>query len=190
MPGEFHWLNHILFSPDARRFVFLHRWWRAKNRLGTQMFTADLDGGNCCLMPIEDASHFIWYDNTHILSWDSRPPGQQSGYYIAQDQSSRSEIIGPDVLVTDGHMTVSPDHRWILTDTYPDERGYRDLLLYRIADGGVVKLGQFLSPLPEPVELRCDLHPRWNRTGTAVSIDSDHEGARRIYLLDVSSVVT
>ena len=39
----------------------------------------------------------------------------------------------------------------------------------------------FYSMLPSCVDIRCDLHPRWNRTGTAFSFDSTHEGFRGIY---------
>ena len=35
---------------------------------------------------------------------------------------------------------------------------------------------------------RCDLHPRWNRDGRQVCIDSVHEDQRQMYLLDVSQI--
>lgn len=188
MVGKLHWVNHILFRPDGQRFVFLHRWWQQEYRLGTQMFTANRDGTGLFLMPIEDASHFIWYGQNRILSWDSRCSDDTPGYYVAEDNSDKVEMMGRGVFVGDGHMTVSPDGRWVLTDEYPDEQGYRNLLLYGIADGKRVDLGRFYSPLPEQVDLRCDLHPRWNRDGTQVCIDSDHDGSRQMYVLEVSSV--
>ncbi len=36
---------------------------------------------------------------------------------------------------------------------------------------------------------RCDLHTRWDVTGTKLSSDSTHEGFRGIYLTDVSDLV-
>ena len=43
--------------------------------------------------------------------------------------------------------------------------------------------------LPEDGTLRCDLHPRWNRDGRQVCIDSIHEGNRHMYVLDVPRIV-
>lgn len=34
-------------------------------------------------------------------------------------------------------------------------------------------------------EIRCDLHPRWNREGTQVCMDSVHNGERQMYFVDV-----
>ena len=47
-----------------------------------------------------------------------------------------------------------------------------------------------LPALPElQGEIRCDFHPRWDRTGQQLCIDSVHEGFRGIYLLDVRAVL-
>ena len=69
------------------------------------------------------------------------------------------------------------------------EEHCRALLLYRPEDGLRVELGPFRSPPELSGEIRCDLHPRWNRDGTKVCFDSAHEGARQLYVMDVSSVV-
>ena len=55
-------------------------------------------------------------------------------------------------------------------------------------DGRMVDLGKHYGPHTDPVSCRCDLHPRWSRGGGFVSFDSLHEGARRVYLADVSGV--
>jgi len=50
-------------------------------------------------------------------------------------------------------------------------------------------IGRF-AEMPElKGPLRCDLHARWNRDGTAICFDSTHENSRQMYLVDVSSVV-
>lgn len=99
-------------------------------------------------------------------------------------------IVGEGVLDRDGHCSYSPDRRWILTDSYPDRESYRTLILYRPADHRRIDIGRFYSAKKITGEFRCDLHPRWNRDGTQVCIDSIHEGSRQLYVLDVSEIVS
>ena len=35
-------------------------------------------------------------------------------------------------------------------------------------------------------DVRCDLHPRWNRKGNAITFDSTHEGFRGIYRVELT----
>lgn len=69
--GAKHWFNHLLFSPDGERFVFLHRW-RAPGQMGfsTRMVSANQDGEALYVVdPYGGTSHFIWRDPAHILAW-------------------------------------------------------------------------------------------------------------------------
>lgn len=49
-------------------------------------------------------------------------------------------------------------------------------------------LGSFYSMPVSCNDIRCDLHPRWNDTGSAVSFDSTHEGYRGIYMIDLEDI--
>ena len=99
------------------------------------------------------------------------------------------KVIGEGVLTQDGHCTYYPDKRWILTDTYPDKRRFRTLILYNRASSRRVDIGRFFAPRKLDGEFRCDLHPRWSRDGKSVCIDSVHEGSRQVYILDISDIV-
>ena len=61
---------------------------------------------------------------------------------------------------------------------------------YRWPDGPGIDIGQFYSPPELTGDLRCDLHPRWNRAGDQVCIDSAHEpgGLRQVYIIDVGAI--
>jgi Tol biopolymer transport system component len=84
---------------------------------------------------------------------------------------------------------VSPDGKWMLTDEYPNAESNRPLILYNIAEGQRVDIDNLYSPPELAGELRCDLHPRWNRAGDKVCVDSAHTSERQMYVYDVSSIV-
>lgn len=103
----------------------------------------------------------------------------------------------------------------IICDTYPSEDKCRELFLYDFKLNKKMEIGRFrmLDELVdesmsdqyllgvEPNVLRnvvspyalgftrsglhCDLHPRWNFSGTKIAFDSIHEGTRQIYVCKV-----
>lgn len=113
-------------------------------------------------------------------------------YYIVNDRTGEMEVVGRNTLTQDGHPSYSPDGRWVVTDTYPDPKtSGRSLILYQPETNRRVDIASFFSPpmTISTAEFRSDLHPRWNRDGTKVCIDSVHEGKRRMYTVDVSSLL-
>lgn len=190
MKGAKHWVSDPQFSPDGSRFLFLHRWVEPTRRLRWhRMLTAQADGSD--LMVVCDyqmVSHFDWYDNDRVLTW-ARQLDLGDHFYLFHVTSGMREVIGFSTLTEDGHCSFSPDRRWILTDTYPDENNERCLVLYRPADDELVELGRFYADPNINGEFRCDLHPRWSRDGRNVCFDSIHEGSRQIYLMDVGRTV-
>ena len=118
------------------------------------------------------------------------------GYFLFKDHSQEVQKIAVGVLTEDGHPAFSPDRRWVIADTYPNKNHERALILYNWGNKKRVDLGKFRS-LPQGVDsswdisqMRSDLHPRWNRTGTEICIDSVHEDSRQMYVVDVGDIVT
>ena len=191
MDSGLNWVNHLLFSTDGSRLIFLHRWRESMDLSSgwkTRMFTVGSDGSAPRIVADHGmVSHFIWRNPQEILAWSSEPD-TGSRYHLYDDAAGTATVIGEGVLTRDGHCTYSPDGDWILTDTYPDRDRMQQLMLYRPSDGALVPLGKFhLSP-DWKGELRCDLHPRFSRDGKSVCIDSMHTGKRQMYLLDVSGL--
>jgi hypothetical protein len=189
MCGAEHWFNHAQFNTDGSRFAFLHRWRRPEPPgWRTRLFTAKPDGSDLRLLAEEGmVSHYDWRDPSHILAW-ARAEGLDR-YWLLTDGSYERCVLGEGVLTCDGHCSYSLDRRWVLTDTYPDAEQKRTLILFRPEDGRRVDIGRFYAP-PELFEpIRCDLHPRWNRDGKLVCIDSAHESTRQMYVLDVADIV-
>lgn len=198
---QWNYFNHLLVSPDASRFIVLHRW---RNSSGdgpdaepigsftTRMFTVNMDGSDPYILdPSGKTSHFIWRDPKHICAW-TQPVGMKAAFYLFRDQSDQIEIVGDGVMTVNGHNTYVPntDNEWILNDTYP--KGPQRLqtpYLYHVPSNRRVDLGHFASPPAYTGEWRCDTHPRSSNDGGSVVIDSPHSDGRQLHLIDIRSII-
>lgn len=191
------WFNHLLISPDGKRFGFFHRW-RHFGPWGpgilshiTHMFTANLDGSDIYPLNLEDmSSHYAWISPTQLINYSNRfKDGWQ--YHIFTDKTDKVETIGEKYFDDDGHCTFSPDHRWMLTDSYPDAQdNCRALYLYDIQKDIAYELGRFYADPAYPAPARCDLHPSFSADGRIICFDSIHEGFRGIYNMDISTMLS
>jgi len=117
-------------------------------------------------------------------------------YMVFVDKTKKTTSVGESFLTEDGHPSVSVDGKWMITDTYPDESHNRKLLLYDLKNNLGKIIGEYYS-IPDGIrdtswelsEMRCDLHPRWNRSGKKVCFDSVHEGTRQVYIHDLSTII-
>ena len=187
-----HWFNHLLVAPDAKRFIFLHRWQGPQHKsFVTRMFTAAPDGKDLyALDPHGKTSHFIWRDNRHVLAWAWHPSAGDK-FYLYKDKTQDVQVVGLDVMTVNGHCTYLPNtgNRWILNDTYPDKERLQHVYLYDVKTDRRVPVADLLSPKEYTGEWRCDTHPRFSRSGRMITVDSPHNGGRQVYLADVSKIV-
>lgn len=190
-PEAVHWTNHLLYSPDGRRIVFLHRY-RLRNRTQTRMLTCDPDGGNLHqINPGGYMSHFVWRDSGHLLAWASVPGRRGAGFFLFTDKTREAVPVGADLMKENGHVSFLKDPRWILNDTYATgaER-VQSLYLYDSRLDRRHDLGRFPMPARYQGGLRCDLHPRASPDGRLIVFDSTHAGAgRQMHLMDVTELV-
>jgi hypothetical protein len=193
-PGDRAWFNHLTFNPSGARILFLHRWARGAcpghEGFQTRVMTIGRDGsGLRCLTEGYRASHFHWLNDETVLFFLYHPDGD--GYYLVDEGTGSLERVGEEVLpVIDGHCLYRPQRDWLVTDTYPQgpER-IQTLLLFHPATGRLVEAGAFPALEPNDPSQRCDLHTRWNHSGTQLCFDSTHEGSRQMYVMDVSEIV-
>src|SRR4029079_7025782 len=102
------------------------------------------------------------------------------------DQTGNYEVIGATGFTSDGHPSFSPvDNNIFITDTYPDRYRLSTLILYACKSNMRIDLARLKQPLQFKNELRCDLHPRWNRSGTKICFDSAHSGMRSLCTIDI-----
>jgi hypothetical protein len=187
-----HWFNHLLFSPDGSRFIFLHRWQGDGDKsFVTRLFTIAADGTDPYILdPLGRTSHFVWRDPAHVFAW-AYHPSHGERFYLFKDETAEVTVVGKDQMPTNGHNTYLPqtNHEWVLNDTYPDRQRLQHPYLYHIPTNRRVPLGHFPSPAAYAGEWRCDTHPRASRSGRFVCIDSPHTGGRQLHLIDVSRIV-
>jgi hypothetical protein len=109
---------------------------------------------------------------------------------IEDREGGAIESLAYGKLTCDGHCTLSPDGRWLLTDGYTDSHNRLPLFLYDLAKREVVEVGRYATPKELDGPMRVDLHPRFNADGTKICIDSAMDGTRQVYVIDVSEIVT
>ena len=189
MVDTYHWINHIQVSPSGKSFAFFHIWRVGKVDWCVRLYTANFDGsGLKCLLDTGSISHYDWRDDNTILIWAKHPLGKTS-FLICYLDNSKIDIFCDNMLSEDGHCSYSPDRRWVLNDTYPDRHNHRTLMIVRASDERIIELDRYYSPKEKWWgEIRCDLHPRWNRSGDMICIDSVHSGDRQMYVIDLKGV--
>lgn len=99
-----------------------------------------------------------------------------------RDQTQQYHMLWPQ-LNTDGHCSYSPDRTLVVTDTYPNRKRIASVYLCIEKGNRSVRLARVFSPFRYDNDCRCDLHPRWNRAGNKICIDSTHEGKRALYVI-------
>lgn len=191
-PNAKHWFNHLLFSPDGSRFIFLHRWKGDGDRtFNTRLFTANADGTDLYVLdPHGKTSHFVWRDPQHVFAWAFHPSHGEK-FYLYKDKTDEVSVVGAEKMPRNGHNTYVPqtNDEWVLNDCYPDKQRMQTPYLYHIPTDRRVDLGHFYSPAFYTGEWRCDTHPRSSRDGKLVCIDSPHNKGRQMYLIEVADII-
>lgn len=91
-------------------------------------------------------------------------------------------------LSQDGHPAPRPRSEMVLLDTYPDADGRQQLYLVDPTSEQRVELGRWATQRFGGVN-RCDLHPRWDRAGRRICVDSGHGGRRGVYVADLTTTI-
>jgi len=184
--------NHLTFCPSGERFLGLVRAPMPepmRPRWGTFAFVANRDGTNLqSILPVGKTSHYFWEDDNRLLMWCDGPEGMQLYRVTIRKEGSLLETVDTGFFLRDGHMSLSPDHQWLLYDSYPDANREQSLFLYRMDEHRGVCIGKFAVAPFATGEIRCDLHPRWNPDGRGFTFDSTHEGYRAVYACDLAEL--
>ena len=186
------WFNHTVVSDDDSRFLFLARTWNetgGSRQLESAMFTANLDGSDLrCVIPFQiGVSHFDWRNPREIIA-TYPDAGNEHRHVLFTDGEDDYRVIGKDFFPGDGHCTYSPDGRWLVSDPTDGQLKGRRLKLWDMQTERGVELGAFVLGRYLRGDLRCDLHPRWSRTGESICFDAiePESGTRQLHLAELS----
>ncbi len=179
--GAVHKVNHLMISPNGKRFMILYRWFIGARKY-TRLITCNIDGSDMYLLSDDDmVSHCIWKNDEEIFAFENkRSEGQ--GYYLMRDRTQQYEHKWTQIS-NDGHPSYSPDGSLIVTDSYPNRKRIAEIKILK--EDYVLPLVRVFAPFKYDNDTRCDLHPRWSRDGKQICFDSVHEGRRGLYSVAV-----
>lgn len=184
MNGAEHKVNHIMVNPSGDRFMVLHRWLKGSNKY-TRLVTVNSDGTEMYNLSDDNmTSHCYWKNGTEILAYAHKKK-EGNGYYLMKDKTSGYKNVFHE-LTTDGHPSYSPDGSMVVTDTYPDRA--RVARVYCVDKNQINTIAKVFAPFKYDNDVRCDLHPRWNRAGDKICIDSVFESKRELYVVKLKQL--
>lgn len=114
----------------------------------------------------------------------------ESYYRIPIGDPKRRTRFGWPSLDADGHPMIARKHGWIVTDFYPDRENHLPTILYHPATKARVDVHVFEHhPRSTDSDVKCDLHPRWDRLEHQIAVDTCEAGLRQIRILGVGDLV-
>ena len=111
-------------------------------------------------------------------------------YRIPVENPKSKSRYGWPALNWDGHPMVGRSNGWMVTDFYPDRENRLPVIVYNPERNVRTDVHWFTHhPRSSDTDVKCDLHPRWNRAESLVAVDTCEAGYRQVRVLDVSDIV-
>ena len=187
LDGSWHsFISHAQYSPDGSRLAFFFRRTRPGLRVQTKMCVYDRASNSIAVMESGDwVSHYCWLDENRLLVYLETEEAERGFYLLSAVDGSARAAEGLPVM--DGHPNFAPASGLLVVDSYANRRRRQRLSVYGF-DGGIrftlVETMGFYSPLRFRNERRVDLHPRWDRRGERICIDSSFSGQASLTILN------
>ena len=182
--GAVHKVNHLMLSPNGKRFIVLYRWFCGQRKY-TRLITCNIDGKDMYVLSDDDmVSHCYWKNDEEILAFE-RKKESGPGYYLMRDKTQEWKHLWPQ-LNNDGHPSFCPtDDTMVVLDTYPSSKRMQDIKVAHDNSENVKTLARVFSPFKYDNDTRCDLHPRWSWDGKKICFDACFEGYRGLYVVNI-----
>jgi hypothetical protein len=173
-------INHILFAPNGKYFVYIHRFWVNKRRFDS-LIGFDIDKKT--LEPIitnQTVSHYCWKDDSTLFAWliiNGNP-----GYYYIDILTKEYTLVYAE---DDGHPN------WLFGDVYITDRYVGSRFGGNLLQAEIVNLSTKknfpLVKLSHPAILdyshRCDMHISISNNKSRFQLDSRHLHNKRTVIV-------
>jgi len=184
--GDFqHYVNHATFSPDGKKVAFFHLSSDKGNARRRSMRMLIMQVDSLRMETLEDrhtVSHYCWQDNSHILASVATDDGRLRYTVYDTDNLSRNDLTLS--MSKDGHPMFHPTSTDLfVSDTYPDWGRQQLLYIVDLRSVSMTELSRLHNPIRFSGPARCDLHPRWDRTGASVAVDTTCSGRRAMHII-------
>ena len=130
----------------------------------------------------------------HLLPSDFRKSvqrllkGKLSYYQYYQINNESIKLIDhfdDKAFAIDGHPSFCMDGRYMVTDTYPDGKGYQHLIVYDIVTRKTVIVAKLYAGLNKKPG-SCDLHPKLCKDNNYIAVDTAYDGSHHMILFKLN----
>ena len=180
IPKIFHknsYINHLSFSPDNKYIVWFFISEAGKKR--KIFFQGKLLEGNDKIFTLESknlSSHYCWVGKKEILNINR--DNKLNWMYSVYDVESLNRRDLNYKFGFDGHPMRNASSGLTVLDSTPDPKRMQHLLILTKNFQKAYQVGRWHTPTKFSGPERVDLHPRWDKSGTRISIDFPFNGRR------------
>jgi len=121
-----------------------------------------------------------------VNHWDER---RETDLILYDLEAEIEKTVAQNAISEDTHPSLLPDSDHIfIGDTYPDPCGNRHLFVHSLRSDRKLHVGSVYGPVRE---IKRDLHPRWDRDGKYVCIDTPQpRNGQSISIINVEQAVS
>lgn len=178
-------ISHPAYSPSGDKVAFMIRRASQGRRVQSKLCVYHRSSDKLTVVRSGTmVSHYCWIDDDRIVAFLETEDGKDAFRVAFASAGTTKPANGlPE---RDGHPHFSQTSGRLVVDSYPNRRRRQGLYVYQLTgehEFEMLEAMSFYSPMRYSNEDRVDLHPRWDRDGERLCIDSSFTGLRSLTIL-------
>ena len=106
-------------------------------------------------------------------------------YDFIDGEFIRTCVYDQRIFDIDGHPSFTKDGKYMITDSYPDKRGYQRLIIFNTETKKGIIVAKIFAPLSH-TPASCDLHPKVCFNDTKIVVDTAYTGKHKMVLFNIN----